>query len=122
MLTDEPPPGVCAWPVDDCITHLQARECLQRADSNSSSAGFLRGWIGLCEIVLGLPCCRRLIVCAISSPVNKSAGVVEDATAVTKFAFGQPLSCPFEFFEIRRRSSALLPSTICSATGEELLI
>lgn len=26
MLTDEPPPGVCAWPVDDCITHLQARE------------------------------------------------------------------------------------------------
>lgn len=26
MLADEPPPGVCAWPVDDCITHLQARE------------------------------------------------------------------------------------------------
>lgn len=26
MLTDEPPPGVCAWPVEDCITHLQARE------------------------------------------------------------------------------------------------
>ncbi|CAB1121368.1 unnamed protein product [Ectocarpus sp. CCAP 1310/34] len=25
MLTDEPPPGVCAWPVDDCITHLQAQ-------------------------------------------------------------------------------------------------
>eukprot|EP00903_Cladosiphon_okamuranus_P022322 g20528.t1 len=25
MLTDEPPPGVCAWPVDDCMTHLQAQ-------------------------------------------------------------------------------------------------
>ncbi|CAN0394586.1 unnamed protein product [Ectocarpus sp. 12 AP-2014] len=25
MLTDEPPPGVCAWPVNDCITHLQAQ-------------------------------------------------------------------------------------------------
>eukprot|EP00904_Undaria_pinnatifida_P012782 jgi/Undpi1/8634/HiC_scaffold_25.g11099.m1 len=25
MLTEEPPPGVCAWPVDDCITHIQAQ-------------------------------------------------------------------------------------------------
>ncbi|CAN0236995.1 unnamed protein product [Scytosiphon promiscuus] len=25
MLTDEPPPGVCAWPVEDCMTHLQAQ-------------------------------------------------------------------------------------------------
>ena len=26
MLANEPPPGVCAWPVDDCISHLQARK------------------------------------------------------------------------------------------------
>lgn len=26
MLAEEPPPGVCAWPVGDALTHLQARE------------------------------------------------------------------------------------------------
>lgn len=25
MLADEPPPGVCAWPVEGSLTHLQAR-------------------------------------------------------------------------------------------------